>query len=111
MTVQDLNQKAERLKELYKEEKKVKRCRSNAFRRIFGDSIFAKEYWDYYVYGAPYPQDEEINKLIREMNAGMRELGFSEIFIHSLSIKKYVDVYCVEYLPIKTDKYDELWFD
>ena len=109
MTVEELNRKAERLVELYKDRAKEKSCRTRVFREIFGD-YFSEDYYDRLIVGSEYPQDKEIAELNEEIDNGLQELGLCKIFVQSLDIKHYYDVFCVEYVPFKGSNYD-IWFD
>lgn len=108
MTVEELNRKAERLVELYKDRKKEKSCRARVFRETFGD-YFLEDYYDDLIAGSEYSQDKEINELNDEINGGLQELGLSNIFVRSLNIEHYCNVFCVEYVPFKESNYDN-WF-
>ena len=103
MTVEELNKKAERLVELYKDRRKEKNCRVRFFKTLFGNN-FLEDTYDALYANSEYPQDEEINELNNEICNGLEDLGLSKIFTHSLDIKHYCDVFCVEYVPFKISK-------
>jgi len=109
MTVEELNRKADRLVELYKERRKVKNCRRRMFEQIFGPVYGRDAAYDMYMRDWEYPQDNEIDELNDDINNGLQEIGFSNVIIRALNIERYSNMFCVDYVPYKSKH--EFWFE
>lgn len=108
MTVEELNRKADRLVELCKERLKIKNCRRRMFEQIFGPVFDRDVAYDMYMRDWEYPQDSEIEDLNDDIDAGLQELGFSNVIIRALNIEGYSNIFCVDYVPHKSKS--EFWF-
>lgn len=109
MTAEELNKKAERLVELYKDRRKTKACRARVFKELYGDG-FNEYVYDTLIANSKYPQDEEINELTNEIKNGLTELGLSEIITNSVDFKHYCYGFRVEYVPFRKNEYNN-WFE
>lgn len=79
------------------------------FEQIFGPVYGRDDAYDMYIRDWEYPQDSEIEDLNDNIDAGMQELGFSNVIIQALNIERYSDIFRFDYVPYKSKL--EFWFE